>query len=329
MHPSLPAALVLLVLAAPAQAVTVAILDTGIDADHPQLTGRVSRVSFVTYGPGLPQPPIGPGIDPGQLEDDPDGHGTAAASVVGGSGIGIAPDADLLDMQVDGEYTQGLADPAAEAAAIEALDFLLRGDGQAEVVLLSFAANPISPEGAGTLAAQAASLREEGIPVVVPGAQASSALHESRSVFTVVMDASCGSPEAPASKPDLAAPGDGIEVAVPGNAAQPGGTTRASGPHLAAAHAAGALSRMLDARPDLPVDAAFAILRDTATDTDPAGPDSCTGAGVIDIDAAVAAAEAWSDPAVAPTPQTEDTPMPLPFVVAGLVGIVVALARRR
>lgn len=73
--------------------VTVAVLDTGVDADHPQLTGKVSA-----------------GFD--EVRDYPEGdvdcgpHGTGIASVIAGarlSGIGtygLAPDAMILPVRI-------------------------------------------------------------------------------------------------------------------------------------------------------------------------------------------------------------------------------------
>ncbi|MGW2564474.1 S8 family serine peptidase [Streptomyces sp. NPDC001514] len=78
--------------------VKLAVLDTGVDLNHPDMAGRVTEsVSFV----------------PGETVADANGHGTHTASTVGGSGDasdgaekGVAPGADLLVGKVlaDGGY---------------------------------------------------------------------------------------------------------------------------------------------------------------------------------------------------------------------------------
>ncbi|MFF5174722.1 S8 family serine peptidase [Micromonospora sp. NPDC000089] len=72
--------------------VTVAVLDTGIDATHPDLAGRVARERNFTEAPD---------------GRDTVGHGTHVASTIAGSGAasggryrGVAPDATLLDGKV-------------------------------------------------------------------------------------------------------------------------------------------------------------------------------------------------------------------------------------
>ncbi|QSB17544.1 type VII secretion-associated serine protease mycosin [Natronosporangium hydrolyticum] len=70
--------------------VVVAVLDSGVDADHPDLAGRV-----------LPGLDLVDGSTDGR--DDPVGHGTTVASLVAGAGepaVGLAPDATILPVRV-------------------------------------------------------------------------------------------------------------------------------------------------------------------------------------------------------------------------------------
>ncbi|MGI5523743.1 S8 family serine peptidase [Micromonospora sp. CA-259024] len=74
------------------QGVRVAVLDTGIDVNHPDLTGRVAESHNFTEASGA---------------GDTVGHGTHVASIIAGSGAasggryrGVAPDATLLNGKV-------------------------------------------------------------------------------------------------------------------------------------------------------------------------------------------------------------------------------------
>lgn len=80
--------------------VEVAILDTGIDATHPDLAGRVVEAFEIDPdGGGTAAAPL--------ANNDKDGHGTGVASVV----AAIAPNARLVDIQIIG------ADAAETGAA--------------------------------------------------------------------------------------------------------------------------------------------------------------------------------------------------------------------
>ncbi|MES2153865.1 MAG: S8 family serine peptidase [bacterium] len=327
------AALVLMLLPAvparaadPGDGIVIAVLDTGVDSSHPELKDRVERMSFYRS----PIPPV-PGLpDPTTLQPDPDGHGTAAASVAAAKSFGVASGARILDMQVSARYTQGALDPTAEEAATRAMDELLRhhgGNGTAgpRVVLLSFA-NNLTASGAATLAAQAHDLWDAGVLVIVP-AGSHSPLHDSPYVVTVGdRDATCaaGVPAAGVLKPDLAAAARNVKVATPGTPT--GGQGQASGTAFASASVAGAAALMWQARPGLPVAALAAIMRDTAADKAAAGPDGCTGFGALDAEAAVVAAKAWSDPVPPGTPSAAKSPMPIGPLVAL---VLLALAARR
>ncbi|MEA3189506.1 MAG: Subtilase family [Thermoplasmata archaeon] len=305
----------------------IAVLDTGIDAGHDEFGSRVTRRTFVDPVPVVPPNPLPlPPIDPtGQLPD-PDGQGTAVASVAAGATMGQARAALLLDLQVSAQYTGTAADPAREEAAVAAMDYLLReagGNGTAgpRIALLTFAVQPLSENGAATLAQQARGLWDAGVLPIVP-AGAGGPLASSPFVFVVGdQAASCGAPAtSPAAllKPDAAGPARNRTVATPGDALGQGrGQSVRDGAELAAATVAGVAAQMWEARPDLPLPALAAILRSTAADAGPAGPDGCTGFGAVQAGAAVAAAKAWTDPVPPGTPLGKTSPA---------AGVLVALA---
>ena len=85
--------------------VTVAIIDSGVESDHPAVGGRLVRSLRVV-----------PGDDGPRVVDDPDpsdlvGHGTACASII----HGIAPAAELVSIRVLGADNRA-AGPAFAAA---------------------------------------------------------------------------------------------------------------------------------------------------------------------------------------------------------------------
>ncbi len=275
------------------EGVTVAVLDTGVDGGHAELSGRVTRVSFAS---SLPLPLPGGG-DATAIQPDPDGQGTAVASVVAGSTLGVAPNARILDLQVSARYSGTALDPAAEEAAIRALDYLLQDPSRAQVAVLSFAQQGLSPTGAATIAEQARGLWDAGIVVVVPNGPAANALSDSPYVLTIAGIETCPvATQSPYLKPDAVGKSQGVRAAAPGTAAQPGGEVTVSGTAYAAAFAAGVAALMQEARDDLPIDARHAIIRSTALDQGDAGPDACSGFGAVDGVAAPAAAAAWEDP---------------------------------
>ena len=86
--------------------VTVAIIDSGVEGDHPAVGGRLSRSLRVEVGDGF------------RVVDDPDavdlvGHGTACAGII----HAIAPAAELVSIRVLGADNRGGG--AAFAAALE------------------------------------------------------------------------------------------------------------------------------------------------------------------------------------------------------------------
>jgi subtilisin family serine protease len=87
------------------QGVKVAVVDTGVQADHPDLTGRVLQgADFVDGSRDDEHPELLQGsTNYGRI--DPNGHGTHVAGTIGASdnaigGIGIAPQVSILPVRV-------------------------------------------------------------------------------------------------------------------------------------------------------------------------------------------------------------------------------------
>jgi len=87
------------------EGVNIAVLDTGIDADHPDLYANVKGgINFITTHPRKP-------ADPTKWDDD-NGHGTHVAGTIAAMDndigvIGVAPDASLYGVKVLDRYGSG------------------------------------------------------------------------------------------------------------------------------------------------------------------------------------------------------------------------------
>ncbi len=119
--------------------VTVAVLDTGIDTNHPDLMDSiVGEFCFVEI-----TPPCGPVF---HLAEDLDGHGTWVSSVITSNGtvapLGIAPEAGIYAYRTN-ESPDWIPNELAVAAALE--DIRLRGN-QEDFINMSFnLAGPLVP----------------------------------------------------------------------------------------------------------------------------------------------------------------------------------------
>lgn len=230
----------------------VAVIDTGVDRNHPDLTGKVAkRKNFTGEGPG-----------------DGYGHGTHVASTIAGSGAasdgryrGVAPDATLLDGKVctsdgwceDSAIIEGMEWAAAEEADI--VNLSLGGTDTPEIDLLEKSVNNLT-DSTGTLFVIAAGndgpwARTVGSPASADAALAVGAVDKSDELA----DFSSRGPRVgdSAIKPDLTAPGVGIV------AARAAGTamgvpvdvdyTAADGTSMATPHVAGAAALLAQQHP--------------------------------------------------------------------------------
>jgi len=273
--------------------VRVGSIDTGVDADHPDLAGKV--VAWRDFVNGRPAP------------YDDQGHGThtigtMVGGAAGGAPIGVAPGAGVVvakALDKDGGATlstllaaaQWIVDPdenplTADFPTVvnaswgtptgpsgEALRPLIRRWRDLGIVPV-FAAGNTGPR--GSVAAPAA--YPETLAVGALGPRGRVAAFSSRG-------AAAGTGMEPKTlKPDLSAPGVEVVSSAPGGAwVSHGGTS------MAAPHVAGAVALLRQADPDISADAIETILRRTARDVEPARPDRMSGAGGLDAHAAVAA----------------------------------------
>ncbi|WP_049563570.1 S8 family peptidase [Nonomuraea sp. SBT364] len=249
--------------------VKVAVLDTGVDATHPDLAGKIVAAENFSSSPGV---------------DDRQGHGTHVAATIAGSGSasggaykGVAPGASLLIGKVlsdsgDGDWSWAIA--GMEWAAEQGADVVNMslgsccGDGTDP---MSLALNELSDKH-GTLFVAAAGNAHDPLTVGVPAAadRALAVGAVDKNTGTTLADFSSKGPRLndAAVKPNLVAPGVDIVAArsasssarpIPGNDAY----TSASGTSMATPHVAGAAAILAQQHPGW----GAAELRDALTST--------------------------------------------------------------
>lgn len=266
--------------------VTVAVLDTGIDATHPDVSGSIAgQVDFTGSPTGA---------------KDGHGHGTHVASTVLGSGAaskglrkGVAPGAKLLVGKVCDDNGQcpddgiiAAMDWAAHSGA-KVVNMSLGGDPTDGTDPMSQALNELS-RSTGTLFVVAAGNSGFVAQKVVSPGSADDAL----TVAAVDKNGAMASfsNRGPrigdgAAKPDIAAPGVGIVAARAAGTAM--GTpvdqyyTASDGTSMATPHVAGAAAIVAEQHPELTGQQIKALLMDTASDL---GHDMyAQGTGLVDL----------------------------------------------
>ncbi len=274
--------------------VTVAVLDSGIAADHPDFAGRIAEArSFLDGAP--------------DAVDDV-GHGTHVASILAGSGAGsggryrgVAPDAQLVIGKVcdlagcpDSALLAGMEWAAASGAAV--INISLGGPDTPEVDPLEQAIDALTAEhgalfvvSAGNIGLCGGGLSDQvGSPSTADAALSVAAVDAADQVA----DFSCRGPRAGdgAIKPDIAAPGVTIAAALATGTVigEPVDDlyTRLSGTSMAAPHAAGAAALLAQLHPEWSAAELKAALMGSATDVD--DPDVFRrGAGRVDVARAI------------------------------------------
>jgi subtilisin family serine protease len=249
--------------------VRVAVVDTGVDATHPDFDGRVTAgVAFDDGGPRL-----------GQGGVDPNGHGTHIAGIIGagdnGIGVvGVAPEVTIVPVRALRADQTGSSRDLANAitwAANEGVDVInasLGADGQSRAVLT--ATDYAQSIGVVIMAAggNAGPNGPVRYPAGFPGVLGISPVGESGAL-------------AP-----FATRGPHIDLAAPGrdilSTTLSGGWNWESGSSMATAHVSGLAALVTGARGRIGPAAMAARLMATATDAGPPGRDDSYGAGRID-----------------------------------------------
>ncbi len=287
------------------QGIRIAVVDSGIDFDHPDFAGRIMEAAdFTGTGPG-----------------DRHGHGTHCAGILAGSGAmsdghyrGVAPDAELYIAKVLRGDGQGMM-----SDVMMGIEWAV--DQGVQVINLSLG-GPGPCDGTDALCETCEAAVERGITVVVAagndgptpysvGSPACAAgvisVGAASDLDRIATFSSRGPTTDGRTKPDVVLPG--VEIIAPRAAATTMGTpiddwyTAASGTSMATPHAAGLCALLLQAEPDLtPVELKSRLMR---TAVNLGAPANAQGAGRVD------AWRAYTDDTsdvVAPEPQ----PVPAP-----------------
>ncbi|MGW6400365.1 S8 family peptidase [Streptomyces sp. NPDC055134] len=265
----------------------VAVLDTGIDADHPDLKGKVvDSKDFTGSASGT---------------DDRQGHGSHVASTVAGTGAasggkeqGVAPDADLLIGKVLGDNGSGSTSgiiAGMQWAVDQHADVISMSLGSTEVGDCSdpmgVAAEEIAKSTDSLFVIAAGNSGPKGNTVAAPGC--------APDVLTVGAvdaqdDTANFSSRGPVLgshtlKPEIAAPGVNIKAAAAGGTGVYAYTTM-SGTSMATPHVAGAAALLKQKHPDWDGQRIKQALVSSAK-TDISGDVRETGGGSMRVDQAL------------------------------------------
>nr|WP_319538047.1 S8 family serine peptidase [uncultured Methanospirillum sp.] len=255
-------------------AVTVAVLDTGVDVSHSGLKPFISSQGFDW-------------VDNSSAMQDTDGHGTFLAGIVcaitgAGQNLSVEKKISLIPERV-GTNTSGIF-ASRSAVAIQHA-----ADNGARIILMGYGGSGQSP---AEEAAISYAIRKGCILIAPAGNEASNEGHYPSDYSDVISVGSTAKTDGLSYFSnygifvDLVAPGEGVISAWPGNT-----TKTATGTSPAAALVAGTTALITDVNPDLSNEEIRSILESTSHDLGRTGRDIYYGYGLLDAGAAIAEAE--------------------------------------
>lgn len=276
--------------------VPIAVIDSGIDANHPEIAGRITKRFDAVGGP---------------FQAHEHGTGMAGAIIAHAQLTGVSPPADILAARA---FAPGQSSGASGTSfhVLQAMDWSTR-EG-ARVINMSFA-GPRDPM--MTRAIQVAAARRIALIAAMgnegPNAPVSFPAADPNVIAVTAVDRGGHLFDAATRGNHVAVAAPGVEVLLP---APQGGYQIASGTSVAAAHVSGIAALILERSPNLDPAALRQILRETARRG--AVPDPQLGAGLADPVPALNAAAAPQPAAppvpmaVAPAPNPSTVPVPPP-----------------
>ncbi len=279
--------------------VRVAVLDTGVHADHPAIDGRLVKDGFAVFDGGGRQVKADPPFDG-------DEHGThVCGTIVGGTdnngvAIGVAPEAELLAGAVLLGRGSLVTLVAGIAWAIEkganvinlslGLSFYEPYFEEVLRLVLQYDVVPVVAVGNrrhGNLDSPGASPHALGVGALERFKHGHTAIAEFSGGASLVLPD--GAQTVTVTKPDVVAPGAQVWSCVPPGPAAGGPHSYAfmDGTSMATPHVSGAVALLMAACPTAPAVAIVEAVRETARHPDPGRrPDNRWGHGLVQLKAA-------------------------------------------
>lgn len=299
--------------------VKVAVIDTGIDASHPDLNGG-KVVGWVDYVQGKTSP------------YDDHGHGTHCASTVAGTGAGsdgkykgVAPEASLIGVKVLGKDGSG-----SNTNIIKGIDWAVKNNADVISMSLGGSQHSQASDDAVNNAIKA------GVTVVIaagnsgPGAKTIACPGDNPNAITVGASdrndqiasfSSRGPTYDGRIKPDVTNMGVGLVAArakgTSGGKPLNDYYTAMSGTSMATPMTAGTVALLLQAKPDMTPQQVKDALTKTAKQLGGSVPNNNYGYGRVQANAALEYVLSGKIPAPTPTPTPDPSVSPSPTVTPG------------
>ncbi len=279
--------------------ILVAIVDTGIDLDHPEFAGRIASGGACFGGSSACSGPAAQG-------DDNQGHGTHVAGIVaaaanGAGNTGVAPGASLLAVKVldasgSGSYSavaSGISYAASKGARV--INMSLGGSSPSSTliaplqqaattsVIVAAAGNSGNAYAPGYPAAYATQSGIAGGMIIVGSVNSSNAISSFSQTPGNGGCVASGGVTKCFKDVFLVAPGQSIYSTYMG-----GGYATMSGTSMATPYVSGVAARVLGAAPYLTNKQVVSILFQSATDLGAKGVDAVYGRGLVNLTAALA-----------------------------------------
>jgi len=292
----------------------VAVVDTGVDLEHPFMRARLVDGACFSLAGSCPNGRTRDfGAEAGRALAR---HGSHVAGIAGGANddfSGVAPAASLISLQVFSQMDDLFG--AADSDILAALDWLYGQRDRHSIAAVNLSLGDSGRygrhcDGDSAYAGIFSKLHRAGIVVVVAsgndaysnGVGSPACVSHALAVGSLDKSGKVSSFSNSAAILDIVAPGGDINSSVPG-----GGYARLSGTSMAAPHVAGAVASLRSVYPDASADAIVRALTENGTTyRDPRN-------GHVSAQLDLAAALAWLESNLRPPPAPMPEPAPAPY----------------